>query len=67
MSEARTFYKRFANDLPDRHVNTVVSLPELGDNIQGRISLGRQLAYLSTKRQEAFQKLVKSRLRYGLW
>lgn len=66
MNETRTFYNRFANNSPDKHVNTVVSLLELGNNIRDRISLGRRLAHLSTSRQEAFQKLVKSRLRYGL-
>lgn len=66
MNETRTFYNRFANNFPDKHVNTVVSLLELGNNIRDRISLGRRLAHLSTSQQEAFQKLVKSRLRYGL-
>ena len=67
MSNTRNFYNRFTNNLPDKHVNTVFSLLELGNNVQDRALLGRQLARFSTKQQEAFQKLVKSRLRYGIW
>lgn len=66
MNKERTFYNRFANNFPDKHVNTVVSLLELGDNVQDRILLGRRLAHFSTSQQEAFQKLVKSKLRYGV-
>ena len=68
MSDVRNFYSRFSSlKIPDKHVNTVVSLPEIGGNVAQRILLGRRLASFSTRKREAFEKLFKSKLRYGIW
>lgn len=68
MSDVKDFYSRFSLDkTPDRHVNTITSQIEFKGDSSQRIALGKRLASLSVIQREAFEKLYKSRVRYGVW
>lgn len=65
--KVRNFYDQFSHEKPlDRHVNTVIVPAEIDVSASERILLGKRLATLSVQERVAFEKLYKSRLRYGV-
>lgn len=64
----RDYTNRFSSQKPvDVKANTIVSLEEIDGNPVQRVFLARHLGRLSKSQREAFEKLYKSKRRYGIW
>ena len=62
------YANRFSPQIPvDVKANTIVSLEEIDGNPVQRVFLARHLGRLSKSQREAFEKLYKSKRRYGIW